>query len=252
MKTTFLILAGLCFLGFLFSISPWLGMGGLFLSIAYYLSIRKPSQKKEIVPKYGPDEFSDPPKKVTPTSEQLDHLGYPIRDESIGSEQQAQNKTVPDSSNPYGLKLGKVGSFVIFILISSVFRAGYREWKKSSIDAEVSASRYKDWPQDYREKFENNCVLSAKKSISEDYTNARGDMKVINSLDRYTQEYCTCMRVVVESKHMIPTMFNPSRRSIAQAETESERILAEYIKSEDGERQTTICASEALKEAKKP
>lgn len=255
MKTFFLVLAGLCFLGFLFSISPWLGMGGIFLSCAYYFSTRKPkapaepplpkTQSNDYQPSKPAEEFRiERPYLQETTKADLPSPATDVQVESIHK--------APDVSNPYGFKLGKVGSFVLLVALSTAVRLGFREWKKSQVDAEVKASQFEEWPDSTRVAFESSCSTSVKDTTDKETVEAvlsRPNGEGI--FNTYAKEYCSCMRVVVEYKHLIPTKYNPSRTTIDGYKADIQAIASRFYNSPEGKQAAEKCDEKAGEVARK-
>lgn len=234
MKTFFLVLAGLCFLGFLFSISPWLGMVGIFSALGYYFSIKKPLPKEDI-----PESIAGFNSELGPQA--------PVIQEPVLNENSSEISNVPkisdaNSSGGWGRNLGYI---ILVMMVSGLVRKTVQYF---STEARVAASQYSAWESDFKTSFHSNCKGAAVKSLLDaESVDVKSNTKFISYIEDAASEYCNCMVSKVESKHIIATKYNKYSKTQAQVEREIDVKISTYLASPDGVKTVEGCLETAVK-----
>lgn len=243
MKKLWAALAAFCLFGFLFSVSPWLGMCGVFLGIV-------------LIPKCMPkirETLGLPPK---PATDQARFVPAPQTERSVGEEKteiagtEAERLTGAEEAHSVDKKStwpAKVAGWIVFAMC---FAGTKTLFTHLSTETRIAIEKRTGWNSDFKKSFITHCAVTAH---AETMKELEAEYKVTPQLaeyaNNYAQGFCVCFTDKIEASSTIEPIYNKMTDTRDSAGKRNEAAISKYIESPEGKLASSNCAKGSLEKA---
>lgn len=114
-------------------------------------------------------------------------------------------------------------------------------------EARVEMSKYKSWDREFRDAYKLGCTTELKKDFwsTKEYRVLAGNKDMINFVNKYSEEYCSCATGAIEDANVLATKYNKLKMSVKELGKYYESETEKWMSTAEGKKATNNCLKQA-------